>query len=113
MDVFTTKQKVDNSKDISHDGTSTNTIDQIARSQNACPMLLTALFGFTKLGLSYCYKLSDCSHKLTALSFHEWTVQGHKIVKRTCLPNYKGARIEVNTSFNLESTLRFPSQCLL
>ena len=65
-------------------------------------MLRAAHFGFTKLGLSSRYKLADFSHKLPASSFEKWTVQAFDIVKRTGLPNYRGACIEVNTSLNLD-----------
>ena len=73
--------------DIEHN---MNHVDQTGRLQNACPILQTAHFGFTKLGLSSRYKLADLSHKLLASSFEKWTLQAHEVVKRTGLPNYKG-----------------------
>ena len=103
-----------------------NHVDQTGSLQNACPILQAAYFGFTKLGLSSRYRLADFSHKLPAPSFEKWTLQAHDSVKRTGLPNYKAAHIEVNTSLNLDVwhykeyhdpqlfglfALRFPSQC--
>ena len=56
VDVNTSKQKVDNSKIISHDDTSINKIDQTGRLQNACSMPFLSR-----------YKLSDCSHVVSCL----------------------------------------------
>ena len=70
-----------------------NHVDQTGSLQNACPMLQTAHFS-----VSSRYRLADFSQKLPVSSFTEWTLRAHDIVTRTGLPNYKAARIEVNTS---------------
>ena len=79
-----------------------NNVDRTGSLQNACPLLRPARFGFVKLGMSSRYRLADCSHKLPASSFSDWTVRAHEFVKRTGVPNYKEARIEVNTNLHLQ-----------
>ena len=80
-----------------------NNVDRTGSLQNACPLLRPARFGFVKLGMSSRYRLADRSHKLPASSFSDWTVRAHEFVKRTGVPNYKEARIEVNTNLHLQA----------